>query len=543
MGKPLYNEKELMKLPLGATSFAELRNLDRIYVDKTDLIYSLALNISTPVFLARPRRFGKSLLVSTFESLFAHGLRDFKDLAIEKLWTENKTYKVVHLDFSLYADLDAEQFKNELIDQLENEFSYLNPARIQKKDSVRSAAKIFDNVAKNTRGKNIVLLIDEYDSPITHHLDDLNERKKIERVHSNFFAAVKRYEEIFRFVFITGITRTSHVSLFSIFNSLQDITLDDEYATLTGITEDEIHQYFDPYVRNAASVLDLDTDAVYEKLRHSYDGFQFSLNSETKVHNPWSLLCFLVKPANGFQNYWYQSSGGVPSLLVNYLKKQDNLELFSNITKGEHTIEINRLTAKSKAELIPIDLLLLQTGYYTLREGSYLYARLVLPNDEVSDSVISLSLDIHNLNLSFESSVKLGRITSLIDTGAIGEIVELFNTILTECLSPGSKAFNDKNVLRDVIYSRLPDKGLIKSREKPNSCGYSDLELKTASSRLVIEFKRSYQGITEDQALKNALTQIKERHYGEGTDCRKLIRAAMVFSATKKAITKWCVIE
>lgn len=543
MGQPLYNEKELIKLPLGATSFAELRNLGRIYVDKTDQIYSLAMNISSPVFLARPRRFGKSLLVSTFESLFTHGLRDFKDLAIEKLWTEDKTYKVVHLDFSLYADLNAEQYKNELIDQLENEFSDLNTVRLHEKDTVRSVAKIFDRVAKNTRGKSIVLLIDEYDSPITHHLDDLDERKKIESVHRNFFAAVKRYEEIFRFVFITGITRTYHVSLFSIFNSLQDITLDDKYATLMGITEDEIHQYFDPYVRNAASVLDLDIDAVYEKIRHSYDGFQFSLKADKKVHNPWSLLCFLARPDNGFQNYWYQSSGGAPSLLVNYLKNQNDLELFSNITKGDHTVEINTLTSKSETDLIPVDLLLLQTGYYTLREGSYLYAKLDLPNDEISDSVISLFLDIHNLNLSFESSVRLGKITNLIDKGAIGEIVELFNRILAECISPSSKAFNDKNVLRDVIYSRLPDKGLIKSKKNPNSHGYSDLELKTASSKVVIEFKHCCQGITEEQALNNALTQIKARHYVDGTDCRKLIKVAMVISDDQKAITKWCVIE
>ncbi len=539
MGKPLLKEKELMKLPLGATSFTELRNLDRIYVDKTDLIYSLTMNLSSPVFLARPRRFGKSLLVSTFESLFAHGLRDFKGLAIEKLWNDDKSYKVVHLDFSLYADLSAEQFKEELIDQLANEFTDIDTTHFYNKDSISSPARIFDRVSKQISGKSIVLLVDEYDAPITHHLDDAVERAKIESVHSNFFAAVKRYEGIFRFVFITGITRFSHVSLFSIFNSLQDITLDEQYATLTGITEDELHLYFDPYVKNAASVLDLDVDAVYEKLKHSYDGFQFSLNAEKKVHNPWSLLCFLVKPNNGFQNYWYQSSGGTPSLLVNYLKKQDNLELFTNIREGKHTIEISRLTSKSGAEQIPIDLLLLQTGYFTLRTGSYLYAQLALPNDEVSDSVISLSLDIHNLRLSFESSLKLGSINQLIDDGNIAEIVALFNRILTECISPVSIAFNDENILRDVIYSRLPDKGLIKSRENPNSYGLSVLELKTASSQMVIEFKRSFRGVTEQKALEKALNQIKARHYGEGTDDRKLIKVAMVISSSKKCITKW----
>ena len=543
MGENFFSNIDLMKLPLGATSFTELRKSGRIYVDKTELIFSLTRNISTPIFLSRPRRFGKSLLVSTFESLFKYGIRNFKGLAIEELWQEKRCYNVVHLDFSIYADKNALDFKQGLTSELVNAFSDLGEFPVRDESGEYFfPEEILSRVADIAEGKSIVLLIDEYDAPITHHFNDPEERHKIESIHGSFFAAIKRFEGIFRFVFITGITRVSNVSLFSVFNTLQDITLDDEYATLTGITEEELHRYFDPYVQNAASVLAMDAGNVYEKLKNSYDGFMFALDAKQSVYNPWSLLSFLTKPSKGFQNYWYQSSGGTPTLLVNYLKTQKNLDLFAKIGKGEHVIEISRLTAKSEAGQIPMDLLLLQTGYFTLRHGSSIYAKLVLPNDEVSDFVIALLLDIQNLKVSFDTSVKIDEIPSLADTGDIDAIVKVFNLILSECLSPKSKAFEDENTLRDIIYSKLPDKGLIKSREEPNAAGYSDLELKTSKSRLVIEFKRSYKGMSEKRALEQAVIQMKERRYGEGTDGRKVLKVAMVISSSKKAITRWLVL-
>lgn len=543
MGEKFFSNLDLMKLPLGATSFTELRKSGRIYVDKTALIFSLTRSISTPIFLSRPRRFGKSLLVSTFESLFKYGVRDFKDLAIEKLWQEKQSYKVVHLDFSIYADKNACDFKQGLTSELAKAFSDFGKFPVMDENGEYFfPEEILARVADFAEGKSIVLLIDEYDAPITHHFSDPEESKKIEAIHGSFFAAIKRFEGMFRFVFITGITRISNVSLFSVFNTLQDITLDDEYATLTGITEEELHYYFDPYVKNAAKVLAMDVDNVYEKLKNSYDGFMFALGAKQSVYNPWSLLSFLTKPSKGFQNYWYQSSGGTPTLLVNYLKTQKNLELFSKIGKGEHVIEVSRLTAKSEAGQIPMDLLLLQTGYFTLRHGSSIYAKLVLPNDEVSDSVIALLLDIQDLKVSFTTSLKIDEIPSLVDAENIDAIVKIFNLILTECLSPKSRAFEDENTLRDIIYSKLPDKDLIKSREEPNAAGYSDLELKTVKHRIVIEFKRSYRGISEKRALEQAVNQIKARRYGNSADGRKLIKVAMVISSSKKAITQWTVI-
>ena len=541
MVESLMSENDLIKLPLGTTKFSKLRKLGCIYVDKSDLLYSLTRQVSTPVFFSRPRRFGKSLIVSALESLFTSGIQDFKDLAIEKLWNEDvSNYKVIHLDFSSFASKSAKEFKEGLTAQLANQFSYLKNIQAQdEKGEYFFPDYVISRAAGIADDMSVVLLIDEYDAPITHHLNDPKELEKIESIHSDFFASVKGAEGMFRFVFITGITRVSHVSLFSVFNNLQDITFDDEYSTLTGITEDELHKYFDPYVRNASSVLNMDVDAVYEKLKNSYDGFQFSLNAEQRVYNPWSVLSFLRNPAKGFQNYWYQSSGGIPTILVNYLQKPENLSKFTEITESENSFEVSRMMSKSDPKHIPVDLLLLQTGYFTLRKRNSKFGKLVLPNDEVSDSVISLSLDIHNHGITANTVDKLDCLAVMIDEKKIEDIANVFNFVLIDCVSAESKAFQDENTLRDIIYSQISDERIIKSREKTNAFGYTDLELKTAKTRLIIEFKRSYDGVSDNKAMQKAINQIKDRHYGESNDYRKLVRVAMVISTAAKRITKW----
>ena len=232
MGMPILGEADIDRLPFAMTGFSSIRNSGCLYADKTAKIRLLARIKGAPVFLSRPRRFGKSLLVSTFESLFSKGLQDFKaNFSCEEL-KKNLTRCLVR-DFSDFEKIDA----------LDEQGNYNQPS------------DILEQAVKNAPDKSVVLLIDEYDSPITHHIHDVSERDKIIAVLAGFFATIKSYEPKFRFVFITGITRIAHVSLFSVFNTLKDITCDDDYATLLGITDAELHHYFDPYVRNAARCL------------------------------------------------------------------------------------------------------------------------------------------------------------------------------------------------------------------------------------------------------------------------------------------------
>ena len=552
MGMPILDEAILLKLPLATTGFSVIRN-SKIYVDKTSMIRKLAVTDGAPVFLSRPRRFGKSLLVSTFESLFSKGLQDFKGLAIDtgdEKWTD-ETYKVVHLDFSQYANFSCEELKKNLTRCLVRDFSDFEKIdALDEQGNYNQPSDILEQAVKNAPDKSVVLLIDEYDSPITHHIHDVSERDKIIAVLAGFFATIKSYEPKFRFVFITGITRIAHVSLFSVFNNLADITCDDDYATLLGITDAELHHYFDPYVRNAAAVLDMSVSDVYEKMKTVYDGFQFSIDAAETVYNPWSVLSFLRDPKKGFLNYWYATSGGTPTILVKYLEDKSNLDLFSklsyqvkNAEDGENLVSLDTLMSKSDPDKIPMAMLLTQTGYFTLRKDSSEYARLVIPNDEVAESLIKLSLDINHLNPAVTTRSKLAKLAALVNAGDIEGIFSLFNTALTEGISANAKAFNDENSIRDFIYVLLPRNGIIKTRENPNARGFSDLEIRTNEVKLVIEFKRIRDGYPLKTAMNDALNQLKSRHYGETVQNLRLIRAAMVISPEDRNLADFRVLE
>ena len=243
MGQAILNEREINRLPLGYTSFSEIKKDDVIYVDKTDLICSIGKLKATPVFLSRPRRFGKSLLLSTFESLFSRGLKDFENFKIikndleseDKFWHNEKTYKVIHLDFSSYANTDLDTFKSELTLDIQTAIEGKASKDLTDAEKSMSPIRALKDYFNQKTGKTIVLLIDEYDSPISHSVDNPQKMKEMMDFISSFFATIKSCEGMFRFVCITGITRLAHVSLFSMFNSLEDITVNDKYSALLGI--------------------------------------------------------------------------------------------------------------------------------------------------------------------------------------------------------------------------------------------------------------------------------------------------------------------
>lgn len=405
-----------------------------------------------------------------------------------------------------------------------------------------------------------MLLIDEYDCLITHNLDNPSRMKEMIDFLSEFFAVIKSCGRVFRFVFITGITRLAHVSLFSVFNNLEDITADDDFATLLGITDDELHEFFAPYVRNAAAVPDISTDAAYSRLKSTYDGFRFSINKEVTVYNPWSVLSFLKKPQNGFRNCWYSTSGGTPRILVDYLKNSENLDLFNMLryrigfsedtdedeTENEETerfvVTERSLLTKSDPDQIPMNMLLLQTGYFTLKRVGQGMARMVIANDEIAESLIHLSFDIRNMQPSFKTLTGISRLPDYIDRADVASVFKLFNSLLCECVSSNSKAFNDENTVRDIIYSQIPWDNVFKAKEVNNSHGFSALELKTPKTKLVIEFKRVDCDNREDQAMLAALDQLESRHYGETSENIKVIRAGMVISTKKRCLSSYRVL-
>ena len=318
-------------LPLGLTDFSNIREKNKIYVDKTSLIAKIA-EYDTAIFFSRPRRFGKSLLISTLSSLFAHGLEYFHGLAIENIW-EDKIYQVIRLDFSTMADLSARELKIELGEAIITKFRVKNSISQYNGQEIRSPSRILNEIAESLPNNSTVLLIDEYDAPLTHHIDRPDELHDIMNVLNNFYSTIKEYTDKFRFIFITGVTRASHISLFSTFNNLIDLSLDEEYNSILGFTRNDLIQYFDTYIENSARILKMSKNDAYHMLEQYYDGYQFVPNTKETVYNPWSLLNFFQRTKKGFYNYWFES-GGTPSILMQYIKLKDAFD-FMDYEKRE----------------------------------------------------------------------------------------------------------------------------------------------------------------------------------------------------------------
>ena len=271
---------EFTKLLPDTTDFGELIDNNCIYVDKTAIISQFASK-KGPFFISRPRRFGKSTLINTLHELFAHGTEKFKGLEIEPLW-HDKTYKVLHLDFSSYNFLSEFNFNDYFYEDLKQEFLSIGLKVNDSTLDTKIPALLVDNVLKNNPSdQKIVLLIDEYDTPLSAVLN--NEKEFIARrdILHGFYSKVKQYQGRFRFIFITGVTYYSHTSIFSAFNNLKDLTLDLRYGALLGYTSEELEKYFSEYIDNAVEVLNkkyhterYTHDLVVSELKRNYDGYR-----------------------------------------------------------------------------------------------------------------------------------------------------------------------------------------------------------------------------------------------------------------------------
>ena len=395
------NTSDPSLLSTGLSGFSNIRKRGMVYVDKTAILYQFA-RLRIPIFLSRPRRFGKSLLVNTLESLFFKGLDDFRGLDIDTLWNDT-TYRVIHLDFSSMSSCTPRGLRRKLADDLVQCFDVKDKVALT--DSLncyRDPDEVLKEILRPLKDNSIVLLIDEYDAPITHHMkvtsandSDLHE---ILSILQGFYAAVKQYVDRFRHIFITGITRIAHVSIFSAFNNLKDISLDAKYNALLGFTQEEIENNFSPYVEHAAHVLGRSRQGILTALKDRYDGYRFSLDAPGTVCPPWSVLNFFMDPELGFQNYWFES-GGTPSLLMNFIKMRENFFL-REYAKQKFSTTVHQLKAKYEVQGIPPEILFTQAGYLTLQRQSQTRAELVFPNTEVAESLLQLALTIEGMNIS-----------------------------------------------------------------------------------------------------------------------------------------------
>ncbi len=526
----------LQGLPLGTSDFRSLRVNNEIYVDKTELIYEMVEpSQRRKLLLARPRRFGKSLLISTFESLFKNGLKDFKGLAIEKYWCDKK-YQVVRLDLSEIKEFSTpDEFEQKFYEKLITKFSGVG---FQYKNNGLLLMTQLSEWLSLLEPSCLVVLIDEYDAPLTNCLDQPNLFKDVRSAMSELFLTLKSNEGCLRFFFMTGITKLSNTSIFSAFNNLEDISLYPKYGTLLGYTEEEIKLYFKDYLSRAAALLGMAEDQILEQLRANYDGFSFDQNASSHVYCPWSVLKFFNYPELSFQNYWY-ASGGQPSVLKKYLM---NHELEKPISFDQvKQVRLSELNAAQQYNDLSIDVLLTQSGYLTiksvLKNG---YAVLGYPNQEVALSMAQLYSDELLKGNPLEDP-QGPMISDIMATGSTEEVVKAFNRAVN-AIDYQRYPIIDEASCRAYLQVLLIGAAMMPSVEIHNAHGRSDMEVQAGSRHWVFEFKYASTDSEVETLLSKAIEQIRSQHYGEQVLDKKLIRVALVFNAKERQFTAWQIV-
>lgn len=370
-----------MLYPLGIQTFSEIRNRNMLYVDKTAYVYRLASS-GKFFFLSRPRRFGKSLLVSTFQSYFEGKKELFKGLAIEQLEHEWNEYPVLHFDMSGGKHMNKEQLNRYLLYILKSNEERFGVNTDSTDPNIRLSNLI--NSIYHQTGKQVVVLIDEYDAPlldVVHHKEYLGTLRQIMR---NFFSPLKLSEPYLRFVFITGITKFSQLSIFSELNNIKNISMDEPYAGICGITKDELLTQMSNDIDMLAAKLSLTREETINQLKENYDGYHFTIPGPD-VFNPYSLLnCFADGKLNA---YWFAS--GTPTYLIEMMRKFDmmpaNIGQDIEADKGDFDAPTETLTT-----IMP---LLYQSGYLTIKKytpETDLYT-LGIPNKEIRVGLLSMT--------------------------------------------------------------------------------------------------------------------------------------------------------
>lgn len=525
------------RLSLSTSSFYKLREAGRIYVDKTALIYTLACR-QEKFFLTRPRRFGKSLLVSTLESLFGEGLKDFKGLAIESLWND-KTYAVVRVDFLGTKNFETfEEFRETLHDRLELAFAPYGFVY-----DAASRLKFYSQLSAWLRAQprvSLVLLIDEYDAPLCACLGDPELFKRVRKELSSFYAEVKSNDAAFRFVFMTGITKFSQTGIFSELNDFTDISLNPEYGVLLGYTREELKANFGMFLVEAQKKLGLSETALLDAMACHYDGYCFDCQVATHVFNPWSVMNFLQAPEAGFCNYWIRT-GGLMTALLEYLKTH----VLKNPAQFEEGKVISEavLSAAANENTISDMALLTQAGYLTIKKFQGGNFHLGYPNEEVATSMASLYSELL-LNGRLLDDVGAGDVANVLARGTIDEVVAEFNKVLG-ALDYVRYPVTDEAVCRAFLQVFLCGAKLYALMEVHNAFGRSDLEVEAGGRYWVFELKflskkESAQEAKADVLLTEACKQILSRHYGEqNVRGKELFRAGVVFSEAKRQFVGW----
>ena len=513
-----------------------------IYVDKTKYIRDL-IKLER-VFISRPRRFGKSLTLDTIATLFETGVEPyFKGTWIYDKWTE-PTYPVLRLNFLDLDKYSLEHFKqklNAIISSFARDINVKNyEEKVEPEDTIYF---LLDELRKEKR--QIVILIDEYDCQMTANINNETLYKQFQEKIKSFYATIKNKWPI-KFLGITGVTRLKDVEIFSIGSDIRDITNASAYSQMIGFTRDEIKKYYIDYLKLAAScenkcrveeVTDTQIESMLDMMAQNYDGYCFDEFYKKKVFSTWSVNSFFQSIIENkfvdFGEYWYDN-GGLPSILVNYLKTHE-LNSFDYLNKENPIIiPVNDFLNPTSLTTINQNVLMCQTGYLTLRSAltsGDLTVDLGIPNGEIYKALNRLLA----INFYKEGIYALAKgVRDLLDAGDIEDIIDRFNSVINS-VSYDHFPINSEAAVQNYLYLFLIGAGIETTTESHSSKGRADLIIETKNRRLVFELKYAEDETVAKAMLSEAVEQIKSRDYGN-TEPKKneLLRIATVLNAEPK---------
>ena len=511
-----------MLYPIGVQDFEKLRRGGFFYIDKTDLIYRLVTG-GTYYFLSRPRRFGKSLLISTLEAYFSGKKELFQGLAMEKLEKEWKTYPVLHLDLNIEKYDSTDSLYNILHEALSTwEEKY------DRNENERSLSLRFKGVIRRAYEKTglpVVILVDEYDKPLLQAIGNKPLQDELRTMLKPFYGVLKTMDRCIRFALLTGVTKFGKVSVFSDLNNLEDISMNKRYVALCGITEREIHANLEEQLHELAEAQDMTYEEVCAKLKERYDGYHFVENSEG-IYNPFSLLNAF--DSKNFGSYWFET--GTPTYLVELLKR--NKFTLERIEHVETDIDVlNNVYGDDKP--LPV---IYQSGYLTIKgyNKEFDLYTLGFPNKEVEEGFIKFLLPSY---ASVDEADAQSYIRKFVREIRSGEIDAFFRRLQSFFADTPYELIRDQELhYQNVLFIVFKLIGFYVKAEYHTSQGRIDLVLQTDQYVYVMEFK--LEGTAEE-----ALRQIEEKQYALPfrSDKRKVYKIGVNFSSATRNIEKWVV--
>jgi hypothetical protein len=524
--------KKLKQLPLGVQTFKKMRERDYIYIDKTEYVYNLAMEQGV-FFLSRPRRFGKSLLISTFKELFNGNRPLFKGLWIEDKWDWSVTYPVIHLSFARldYQSLGLTQAILSELKTIAESLGYSLKNEFAVKESLESIIQhLYQQFGK------VVILIDEYDKPIIDYLEKgkIAQAKENQGIMKTFYSVLKDAEDYIHFLFITGVSKFAKVSIFS---DLNHLTLARDYAAITGYTQEELEASFVDYIEVAMRDLELSREVLLSTMKKWYDGF--SWDGKQELYNPFGTLHFFNN--RDFRNYWFAT--GTPTFLVKLMKE-----------KGVYKFEGQQVTdlflEKYDIDNLEIIPLMFQTGYLTIKEKNFVTGEMFLdyPNQEVRDGMYQFIIDdLSRTPNGVTSHTTVKDLSKAFNDNDLAAVQLIINTLFSDL--PAQLYEADKNdkkrelelserFFHSIIHLLFKYLGIFIDSEVSTSLGRADSVVHTPTHIYVFEFKYN-------RSANAAMTQLENRHYADKyrASSKKITGIAVNFSHKTRRINGWQIKE